>query len=166
MPRPNLATLLVLAGCAAACAAAPPPPPPPPPRALAPPPALPSLPPSDDERLDEASRLLADGVRLERAGLLLAAVAPGPARRDLLLGQLAELTGDDAGAVAAYQRVLAQGDDEEVRLRRALVLERLGRGAEAEADLHRLRAAAPRAPDADAEERPARKLRPLRPSSR
>lgn len=165
MPRWNPATLLLLAGCAAACASAPPPPPPPP-RALAPPPQLPALPPTDEQRLDEAARLLGDGVRLERAALLLAAVAPGPPRREQLLGQLAELTGDDAGAVAAYERVLEAGDDEEVRLRRALALERLGRGAEAEGDLHRLRAAAPRPPEGEAEEQPARKLRPLRPSSR
>jgi hypothetical protein len=159
--RRLLPVLLLLAGCAAA----PPAPPPPPPRALAPAP-LPALPPSDDERLDEAARLLGDGVRLERASLLLASVAPGPPRRELLVGQLAELTGDDTGAVAAYERVLAGGDDDEVRLRRALALERLGRGAEAEADLHRLRAAAPREPEAEAEGRTDRKLRPLRPSSR
>ncbi len=95
---------------------------------------------------------------------LLAAVGPGAPRRDLMIGQLAELTGDDAGAAAAYGRALAYGDDDEVRLKRALALERLGRGAEAEADLRRLRPAGPQEPDAEA--RPERKLRPLRPSSR
>lgn len=166
MPRRLAAALLALAACATTTPAPPPAPPPPP--AVAAPPALPALPASDGERLDEAARLLADGVALERASLLLAAVAPGPPRRELLVGQLSELTGDDAGAVAAYERVLAHGDDDEVRLRRALALERLGRGAEAAADLGRLReVAAPAPAPAEPEpERPARKLRPLRPSSR
>jgi hypothetical protein len=168
LPR-RLVTPLLLAACAAcaACAGAPPvprppPPPPPSPQALAPP--APPLPPTEAERLDEAARLLADGVRLERAALLLAAVAPGAPRRDLLLGQLAELSGDDAGAAAAYERVLAKGEDGEVRLRRALALERLGRGAEVEAELRSLREAGRREPEAEV--RTARTLRPLRPSSR
>jgi len=161
MARRLTAALLLLAACAGA-----PPAPPPPPRAMAaaPPPALPALPPGDGERLDEAARLLADGVALERAALLLAAVPPGGARRDRLLGQLAELTGDDAGAVAAYERALAAEDDEELRLRRALALERLGRGGEAAGDLERLRAPAPQ--PGPEPERPARQLRPLLPSSR
>jgi hypothetical protein len=161
--------VLSVAACAAcaACAGAPPvprppPPPPPSPQALAPP--APPLPPTEAERLDEAARLLGDGVRLEHAAALLAAVTPGAPRRDLLLGQLAELSGDDAGAVAAYERVLAHGEDQEVRLRRALALERLGLGAAAEGDLRPLREAGRREPEA--EERTARTLRPLRPSSR
>lgn len=158
------ACLLVLAS---ACASAPPVPPAPPP---APPvlavlaPAPPDLPPTGAERLAEAERLLADGVRLDRVATLLAAVSPAGPRLDRLLGQLAELRRDDAGAVEAYQRALAQGEDPEVRLRWALALERLGRGAEAEAALRRLRPAAVRAPAEEA--RPARRLRPLLPSSR
>jgi hypothetical protein len=144
----------------AACATAQPRPAPPPALAL-PPARLP--PPTDLALLDEAAGLLADGVQLEWADTLLAAVAPSP-RRDLLLGQLAELTGDDTGAVAAYDRVLARGDDDEVRLRRALVLERLGRGAEVADDLRRLRPGGARPVGQDA--KPTRKLRPLRPSSR
>jgi hypothetical protein len=159
VPRRLAIAALLLAGCATA----PPPPPPPPPVAARPSPPPPSLPPTDAERLAEASRLVGDGVRLERAATLLAAVAPGAPGRDLLLGQLAELTGDDAGAVAAYDRVLARGPDEEVRLRRAIVLERMGRGAEAAAELRALREAPPHEPEAEAQ--PARNLRPLRPSS-
>jgi hypothetical protein len=66
--------------------------------------------------------------------------------------------------VAAYDRVLARGPDEEVRLRRALALERLGRATEASSDLRLLREAPAREPDDEA--RPARTLRPLKPSSR
>lgn len=157
------ATLLLLT----ACASAPPAPRPlAPPRAAAPPSA--PLPPTEADRLQEAARLLADGTRLDRVAALLAAVEPGAPRRDVLLGQLAELGGDDAGAVTAYGRALALDDDDEVRLRRALALERLGRSAEAEADLRRLRAweRIPGPEEPGAEARPARKLRPLRPSSR
>jgi len=158
VPRRLLVALLPLV----ACATAPPAPSPAPPRAEARP-APPALPPTEAARLDEAARLLADGAGLERAALLLAAVAPGPSRRDLLLGQLAELRGDDVTAVAAYELVLARGEDDEVRLRRALALERLGLGAEAADDLRRLRPA-PREPAL--QPAPTRQLRPLRPSSR
>jgi hypothetical protein len=126
------------------------------------PPARPP-PPTDATLLDEAARLLADGVQLERADTLLAAVAASP-RRDLLLGQLAELTGDDPGAVAAYDRVLARGSDDEVRLRRALALERMGRAAEVAGDLRRLRPDGASLAEPDA--KPTRQLRPLKPSSR
>jgi tetratricopeptide (TPR) repeat protein len=158
LPRRLAPALLLLA----ACATAPPPPPPPPapPQAVAQP--RPALPPSEAGRLDEAARLLADGVDLPRAVVLLAAVAPS-ARRNLLLGQLAELCGEDADAVAFYDQVLAAGDDDEVRLRRALALERLGRGQEAADDLKRLRAVEPRPPPPTP---PPRALRPLKPSSR
>jgi tetratricopeptide (TPR) repeat protein len=129
-----------------------------------PPPPPPLLPATEAERLDEAAGLLADGERLERVGQLLEAVAPGAPRRDQLLGQLAELLGDDAGALAAYDRALAGAPDAEVRLRRALVLQRLGREAEARAELDRLQAEPP--PAGAPVKRPPRKLRPLKPSSR
>lgn len=157
MPRPALLAALLLAGCATA-----PPPPPPPPLAVAPPPAPPR--PTDEERLAEAARLVADGVALERAAALLADLPPGTPGLDLLAAQLGELRGDDAGAVLAYERVLAERDDPEVRLRRALALERLGRADEAAGDLRALRDA-PARPPPD-EERPQRSLRPLKPSSR
>jgi hypothetical protein len=154
---------LLLGGCATA-PPPPPAPPPAPPLARAPAPPLQPTLPTEAERLAEAARLVGDGLRLERAAALLAAVSPSAPGRDLLVGQLAELTGDDAGAVTAYDRVLARGPDEEVRLRRALALERLGRAEEASADLRRLREAPPREPDEEA--RATRSLRPLRPSSR
>jgi hypothetical protein len=160
--RPATLAALLLAGCAAA--PTPPPPPPPPRPVVAPAPAPPALPPTEPERLAEAARLVGDGVRLERAALLLAAVSPAAPGRDRLAGQLAELTGDDLGAVAAYDRVLARGDDGEVRLRRALALERLGRIAEASTDLRLLREAPVREPEE--EPRKDRNLRPLKPSSR
>ncbi len=146
-----------------ACAGAPPAPTPPPPvvEAPPPPPALPPLP-TGAAALDEAARLLADGVDLPMVVRLLEQGTPGDPRRDVLAGQLAELTGDDAAAEAAYRRALAVSDDDEVRLRRALVLERLGRGEEARADLERLRAARP----ASAATPGKRKLRPLLPSAR
>ena len=158
MTRRLALAALLLAGCATA-----PPPPPPPPRAVAVQPPPPP-PPSEAELLAEASRLVADGVRLERAAALLAAVSPAAPGRDLLAGQLAELRGDDAGAVAAYDRVLARAPDEEVRLRRALALERLGRGAEVASDLRALREPAAREPEGAPP--PPRHLRPLKPSSR
>jgi hypothetical protein len=85
-------------------------------------------------------------------------------RRDLLLGQLAELRGDDASAELAYGRYLSRVEDDEVRLRRALALERLGRGEEVQEDLARLRQAPP--PAREQPGQAARKLRPLKPSTR
>lgn len=128
-------------------------------------PAAQALPVGDAARLGEAARLLADGVALDRAAALLDGVSAEVPGRELLLGQLAELRGDDAVAAEAYGRALDQGEDPEVRLRRALALERLGRGAEVAEDLARLR------PDPEARLRepegaPRRTLRPLRPSAR
>ncbi|HET9551970.1 MAG TPA: hypothetical protein VFP50_03300 [Anaeromyxobacteraceae bacterium] len=156
MPR----SLPLLAAAVLACASAPtPPPPPPPPVVVAPPPP----PPSEAVRLAAAARFLADGVELEQAQALLDGIGPGDPRRDQLLGQLAELRGDDQAAEAAYSRALAKVDDDDVRLRRALALERLGRGAEVKEDLARLRPAAEAKPHEVAAKR---KLRPLLPSSR
>jgi hypothetical protein len=120
--------------------------------------------PAPEARLDEAARLLADGYDLDRAGALLASVPAEAPRRALLEGQLAELRGDDASAEQAYGRYLAGVEDDEVRLRRALALERLGRGEEAEEDLARLRPAP--APPREQPGLPARRLRPLKPSAR
>jgi tetratricopeptide (TPR) repeat protein len=93
--------------------------------------------------LELADLLVADDADLDRAGAMLLAIPAGHPRRDATLGRLAELRGDPAGAEAAYARELAVADDPEVRLRRALVLERLGRDAEATVELERLRAADP-----------------------
>jgi len=147
--RPLALAATLCAALAGGCATTPPPPPPP---------VAPEPPPLGvGERLDLAARLLADGTDLPRVRLLLEGVPPRSARRDQLLGQLAELSGDDAGAVLAYDRSLARMDDDDVRLRRALLLERLGRADEVRADLERLRPPAPPA----AKKKPERKLRPL-----
>jgi len=158
VPR-RLLPILTASALAAACATAPPAPPPAP-VVEAPPPAPPPLP-GGGAALDEAARLLADGQDLPMVARLLEAAGDGDPRRDLLAGQLAELTGDDAAAEAAYARFLAAVDDDEVRLRRALALERLGRGDEVREELDRLRPAR-RAEPAAAR----RKLRPLLPSAR
>ncbi len=102
---------------------------------------------SEGARLELADLLVADGRDLDRAEALLAPVRDaGDGRLCLVLGRLAEARGDDAGAVAAYGEALAVADDPDVRLRRALALERLGRPGEAVAELERLRADRPTDP--------------------
>ncbi len=178
-PSAPLAALLL-----AACASAPPVKPWPGPNMVAPPqatapvalatparPPAPRPPPDPAEveaRLTEAARLLSDGASLERVEALLASVPASAPGRDLRLGQLAELRGDDEAAALAYGRALAQQDDEEVRLRRALALERLGRGDEVAEELARLRRPPAEGPvePAPVARTPNRKLRPLLPSSR
>jgi len=162
--RRPLAAALLAAALGAACASAPTPPPPS--LALLSPQttAAPALPEGEAARLDEAARLLADGTDLPVVARLLAAADPADPRRDLLAGQLAELSGDDAAAEAAYGHYLSRVEDDEVRLRRALALERLGRAEEVRADLDRLRPAQPG--EAKGSPPPRRKLRPLLPSSR
>ncbi|HTN51598.1 MAG TPA: hypothetical protein VML50_04290 [Anaeromyxobacter sp.] len=95
--------------------------------------------PTDEVRLELAEVILADGRSLDRAGALLDAVAARDAsRRWLLLGaELAELRGDDVAAAEGYRRALALAGDPDVRLRRALVLERMGQGAWALSELER-----------------------------
>ena len=100
--------------------------------------------PDDPEVCFELADLLVAGeTELDRAGAMLLAIPAGHPRRDGGLGRLAELRGDPETAQAAYARQLAVADDPELRLRRALVLERLGRDAEAIAELERLRASDP-----------------------
>jgi len=106
--------------------------------------ALQDAPASAEARIELADLLLADARELERAGALLAGVPAGDGARVHLLGaRLAELRADDAGAAAAYARALEAADDPDVRLRRALALDRLGRSAEATLELERVRAARP-----------------------
>ncbi len=103
-----------------------------------------ALAPHDPEVCFElADLLLAEQADLERAGAMLLALPAGHPRRDGALGRLAELRGDAETAQAAYARQLAVAEDPELRLRRALSLERLGRDAEAIDELERLRLATP-----------------------
>lgn len=100
---------------------------------------------SDDERLELAEELLADGRSPDQAAALLRGVArrDGNARFHVLSGRLAELCGDDAGAAGAYGRALAFAEDPDQRLRRGLALERLGRREEAIEELERVRGGRP-----------------------
>lgn len=90
-----------------------------------------------------ADLLVADEADLDRAGAMLLAIPASHPGRDAALGRLAELRGDAETAQSAYARHLTVVDAPEIRLRRAVALERLGRDAEAIAELERLRAADP-----------------------
>ncbi|WP_242356997.1 MULTISPECIES: tetratricopeptide repeat protein [unclassified Anaeromyxobacter] len=107
--------------------------------------ALAAAPARDDVRIELAELLVADGRELDRAREVLAGVRRRTvdARWDLASARLAELTGDDEGAQAAYGRALMLGEDADLRLRRALALSRLGRAGDAIAELERARAARP-----------------------
>jgi predicted Zn-dependent protease len=97
-----------------------------------------------DARVELADLLVADGRELSRAEELLAGVAGPPSPRlHLVAARLAEARGDDGRAAAEYALALADEDDPDARLRRALALERLGRLDEATAELERVRAARP-----------------------
>lgn len=99
--------------------------------------ALVLAPASDPARLELAGQLVADGRDLDRAARLVSEARPaGSARARVLEGELAELRGDDPGAVEAYAGALEVSPDPDVRLRKALVLERLGRADEALRELH------------------------------
>jgi predicted Zn-dependent protease len=94
----------------------------------------------DLPRLDLAELLLLEGQDLAQVRTLLeGSVRPQNPRGHVLRGQLAELEGDDLGAAAAYAQALLLRPDPDVRIRRALVLERLGRGDDAISELERLR---------------------------
>jgi predicted Zn-dependent protease len=97
----------------------------------------------EDVRLELAELLVADGAEPERAAALLGGVATRGARFHLADAALQESRGDDAAAEAAYARALAEQPDPEVRLRRALLLERLGRAPEALAELEQVGAERP-----------------------
>ncbi|WP_176063869.1 tetratricopeptide repeat protein [Anaeromyxobacter diazotrophicus] len=94
-----------------------------------------------EPRLDLAELLLDDGKELDAAGDLLRQsqlLHHDPARLARLCGALGELRGDDAYAVEAYQSALEVEPDLDLRLRRGLLLARLGRGPEAELELARV----------------------------
>ncbi|WP_248360210.1 tetratricopeptide repeat protein [Anaeromyxobacter oryzae] len=106
--------------------------------------ALATAPAYDDARLEFADILLSNGSDVDRAAALLAGVRAPGARGQVLSAWLAEFRGDDAGAAAAYAKALELADDPDVRLRRALALERLGWADEAIRELERVRDARPK----------------------
>jgi len=94
-----------------------------------------------EARLELAEVLLRQSIDLGRAGLLLReaqVLRPSDVRVDRLQGWLAELQGDEATAVEAYRRILAADPDPELRFRRGVLLEHLGRPEEALAELERV----------------------------
>jgi len=94
----------------------------------------------DLPRLDLAELLLLEGQDLPQVRSLLGGpLRPENPRGHVLRGQLAELEGDDLGAAAAYAQALLLRPDPDVRIRRALVLERLDRGDDAISELEQLR---------------------------
>jgi predicted Zn-dependent protease len=101
--------------------------------------------PSDPIRLELADLLVSDGRDLDRAQALLGDVRDRTAdvRYDLVTARVAETRGDDAAAVAAYRRALGIAEDADVRLRRALLLQRLDDLPEAARELERVRALRP-----------------------
>jgi len=99
-----------------------------------------------DARLDLAEILLAQGGGLDRAARVLRdawRLRPGGARLARLRGSLREQSGDLTGAADAYGSALELEPDTELRLRRGLLLARLGRRPEAVAELERVRAEQP-----------------------
>jgi tetratricopeptide (TPR) repeat protein len=106
--------------------------------------ALRTAPDSDDVRLELADLLVSEARDSALAWALLKGVrSRDGARWSVVSGRLGELVGDDPWAVDAYARALAAADDPDVRLRRALALERLGRADEATEELERVRASRP-----------------------
>lgn len=106
--------------------------------------ALQAAPDSDDARLELADLLVSDGGDAVLVWPLLRGVrSRDGARWSVVSGRLGELVGDDPWAVDAYARALAAADDPDVRLRRALALERIGRVDEATQELERVRASRP-----------------------
>jgi len=94
-------------------------------------------------RLDLAELLVATAGDTVRVEALMAGLPEGDAHTDDVRGRLAELRADPRAAEAAYARSLAARDDPDVRLRRALLLDGLGRKAEVVPELERVRAARP-----------------------
>lgn len=99
-----------------------------------------------EPRLDLAELFISEGADLEHAeGLLREAqtLQVDRARWARLSGALKELRGDEAGAGEAYRGALELAPDPDLRLRRGLLLLRLGKAAEAESELARVLAERP-----------------------
>jgi tetratricopeptide (TPR) repeat protein len=99
----------------------------------------------DDARLELADLLVTQGEDLVRAADLLLTVPDVGVQVHLVRARLAEAQGDDLVAAAEYRLALAvaDADDPDARLSRALALERLGRDGEALEELERVRTARP-----------------------
>jgi Flp pilus assembly protein TadD len=100
-----------------------------------------------DARLELAQILLKDGNDLDRAVSLVDEadrLRRGDPRAYRVRGAVSELRGDDRGAAAAYGAVLAVESDEDLRLRRAVLLERIGDRDGATGELQRVVKARPR----------------------
>lgn len=94
-----------------------------------------------EARLALAELLVSEGADLGEAQKLLdeaQVLHADPARVARLSGALAELRGDDAAAADAYGRALRAAPDVEVRLRRGLLLARIGRAEDARSELTRV----------------------------
>jgi Tfp pilus assembly protein PilF len=99
-----------------------------------------------EPRLDLAELLISEGADLEHAEGLLRetqTLQVERARWAHLSGALKELRGDEAGAGEAYRAALELAPDPDLRLRRGLLLLRLGKAAEAESELARVLAERP-----------------------
>jgi predicted Zn-dependent protease len=105
-----------------------------------------AAPADDGVSLALAELLLADGRDVDRAAALLHGVRERGPGWYLLAARFAEAGGDDVAAAMAYRRAVADAPDADARLRYALVLERLGRGEEAIAELERVRTERPADP--------------------
>jgi len=98
----------------------------------------------DLPRLDLAEILLREDADAASALARLDGGARGDnPRLHRLRGQALEASGEELQAAQAYERALALRDDAELRLRRGLILARTGPGAEAIAELERVREARP-----------------------
>jgi tetratricopeptide (TPR) repeat protein len=94
-------------------------------------------------RLELADLLVSDGGDPGVSWALLRSVRSRDARWSVVSARLGEQVGDDRWAVEAYAQALAAAEDPDLRLRRALALERLGRFDEATEELERVRASRP-----------------------
>lgn len=105
--------------------------------------ALQIAPGDEGSAVELADLLLADGREIDRAAALLHGVRDRGPRWHLLAGRFSELSGDDVAAEMSYRRALEAAPDADARLRYALLLERIGRGADAILEFERVRTERP-----------------------